>query len=71
MPGSFNAFVLHKDGSGLSAGVQPLTPDDLPAGDVTEILTESISREIGLDETGEATAGIPAGAAKGRTAVRL
>ncbi|OHV06215.1 acryloyl-CoA reductase [Mycobacterium talmoniae] len=49
MSDSFNAFVLNKDGGGFSVGVQQLTLDDLPAGDVTvRVQYSSVNYKDGL-----------------------
>jgi putative YhdH/YhfP family quinone oxidoreductase len=49
MTQSFNAFVLSKNGAGFSAGVQQLTLDDLPKGDVTvRVRYSSINYKDGL-----------------------
>lgn len=46
---SFNAFVVNKSEAGFSAGVQQLTLDDLPAGDVTvHVHYSSINYKDGL-----------------------
>lgn len=49
MSDSFNAFVLNKGDDGFSAGVQRLTRDDLPAGDVTvRVRYSSVNFKDGL-----------------------
>jgi acrylyl-CoA reductase (NADPH) len=49
MSGSFNAFVLNKIDGEFSAGVQQLTIDDLPAGDVTvRVQYSSVNFKDGL-----------------------
>jgi len=46
---SFNAFVVNKSDAGFSAGVQQLTLDDLPAGEVTvRVHYSSINYKDGL-----------------------
>ncbi len=45
----FRAFVLNKDDGGFAAGIQELTFDDLPAGDVTvQVQYSSINYKDGL-----------------------
>ncbi|GAB1811965.1 acrylyl-CoA reductase family protein [Mycobacterium sp. MUNTM1] len=49
MSESFNAFVVNKNDAGFSAGVQQLTLDDLPAGDVTvRVQYSSVNYKDGL-----------------------
>ncbi|MFD6450571.1 oxidoreductase [Nocardia sp. NPDC060220] len=49
MSKSFNAFVVNKSETGFSAGVQQLTLDDLPAGNVTvRVQYSSINYKDGL-----------------------
>lgn len=49
MASSFKAFVVNKSDSGFQAGVQQLTLDDLPAGDVTvRVQYSSINYKDGL-----------------------
>jgi acrylyl-CoA reductase (NADPH) len=49
MSDSFNAFVLNKGDGGFSAGVQQLTLDELPAGDVTvRVQYSSVNYKDGL-----------------------
>ncbi|MGW4126162.1 oxidoreductase [Nocardia sp. NPDC004711] len=49
MSKSFNAFVVNKSDAGFSAGVQELTLDDLPAGDVTvRVQYSSVNYKDGL-----------------------
>ncbi|MBO0852920.1 MAG: acryloyl-CoA reductase [Nocardia sp.] len=49
MSDSFNAFVVNKGDAGFSAGVQQLTLDDLPGGDVTvRVRYSSVNYKDGL-----------------------
>ena len=49
MPESFKAFVVNKTDDGFTAGVQELTLDDLPAGDVTvRVSRSSVNYKDGL-----------------------
>ncbi|GHE79336.1 alcohol dehydrogenase [Amycolatopsis deserti] len=49
MSKSFNAFVVNKSDAGFSAGVQQLTLDDLPAGNVTvRVRYSSVNYKDGL-----------------------
>ncbi|SUA46332.1 Putative quinone oxidoreductase YhdH [Nocardia africana] len=49
MSKSFNAFVVNKSEAGFSAGVQQLTLDDLPAGNVTvRVQFSSVNYKDGL-----------------------
>ena len=49
MPEAFDAFVVRKDDAGFRAGVEQLTFDDLPAGDVTvQVRYSSVNYKDGL-----------------------